>query len=137
MVRCTMRMLSLLVLAAALAGCTTAQPGPWSLAGTKWRIVKLDGTAPSAPAKAVIAFPDDQRMNASVGCNSISGGYSLRDGRLIAKALVSSLIGCEGGQAREERALSALLSAAPLVSRHGDRLQLDSGGHTVELTQVG
>ncbi|MDE2563732.1 MAG: META domain-containing protein [Sphingomonadales bacterium] len=121
---------------AALGGCTTAQPGHWSPAGTKWRIVGLDGAPPSEPGKAMIVFSDDRRMSASVGCNSISGGYSLEDGRLMAKSLVSSLIGCENGLASEESALIALLSAAPQVSHHGDRLQLDSGGHTVELEKA-
>lgn len=139
MVHRTMRFAPVLVLAIAFAlgGCKTAQPGQWSLAGTTWRVIALDGAAPARPDKARVAFPDDSRMTASIGCNTIAGGYSFEDGRLMARSLVSSLIGCEGGLAQEEAALNALLSAAPQVSHHGDRLQLDSGGHTLELEKAG
>lgn len=125
-----------MTIAIALAGCTTAQQGQWSLAGTRWRIVSLDGAAPVQPGKARLEFPDDRKMTASVGCNTIAGGYSVEDGRLMARSLVSTLIGCEGELAQEESALNALLSAAPQVSHHDDRLQLDSGGHTLELEKA-
>jgi heat shock protein HslJ len=126
-----------MALAFALGSCKTAQPGQWSLAGTTWRIVALDGAMPVQPVKARLDFPDDHKMTASVGCNTIAGGYSIEDGRLMARSLVSSLIGCEGELAQEEAALNALLSAAPQVSHHGDHLQLDSGGHTLELEKAG
>lgn len=118
---------------AALGGCTTAQAPQWSLAGTEWRIVSIDGATPASPDKARLSFVDDHALRASVGCNTIAGGYSIEDGRLMAKALASTLIGCDGPVAQQEAALGALLSAAPQISHHGDDLQLDSGGHTVDL----
>ena len=120
----------------AVNACTTAHEPAWSPAGTDWKITAIDGAAPAMPDKARIGFADDRRISASVGCNTISGGYRLEDGRLIAGPLISSLVGCEGNVAQDERALNALLSGAPQISHRGDTMQLDSGGHTVDLVRL-
>lgn len=121
---------------ALLTGCTTAREPQWSLAGTEWRIVSIDGAAPAVADKARLTFVDDNKLSASVGCNTIAGGYSIEDDRLMAKSLASTLIGCDGPVAQQETALSALLSGAPQISHRDDELQLDSGGHTLDLKKA-
>ncbi|WP_338467889.1 META domain-containing protein [Novosphingobium sp. ZN18A2] len=122
----------LLVAIAALGGCTTARSPGWSLAGTAWQITQIDGQAPAKPDAAHVRFEGD-RLSASVGCNAIGGKYRVDDNRLIAGPLISTRKFCDGEVGAQEQAVNALLAAAPIVSHDGDRLQLDSGGHTLDL----
>ncbi len=121
-----------LICAALLSGCATAPSTSAGLAGTRWTIVRIDRAAPAQPAKATMRF-DDERLGASVGCNSIGGDYRVEGGRLVAGPLMATRMFCDGPVWQQEEAVNALLSAAPQVQRSGNSMQLTSGGHAVEL----
>lgn len=76
---------------------------------------------------------DDDRMGASVGCNSIGGDYRVEGNRLVAGPLMATRMFCQGAVWQQEEAVNALLSAAPQLQRSGDALRLTSGGHAIEL----
>ncbi|MBB3861624.1 heat shock protein HslJ [Novosphingobium hassiacum] len=120
------------ICAALLSGCATAPSTSAGLAGTRWTIVRIDGGAPVQPAKASMRF-DDDRLGASVGCNSIGGEYRVDAGRLVAGPLMATRMFCEGAVWQQEEAVNALLSAAPQLLRTGNSMQLTSGGHALDL----
>jgi len=114
-------------------GCTTpAAGGTAGLVGTQWTIASIDGKAPAAPDRARMGFAET-RLSASVGCNGIGGEYRVEGDRLIAGPLISTRMFCEGLVGQQEEAVNALLSGAPRFRRNGDRLWIESGGHTLEL----
>lgn len=123
------------ICAALLSGCATAPSTSAGLSGTRWTIVRIDGAAPVVPTKASMRF-DEERIGASVGCNSIGGDYRVEHGRLVAGPLMATRMFCEGPVWQQEEAVNALLSAAPQVERRGDALQLTSGGHTLHLQRA-
>lgn len=132
-----MRKVLALVLASTvvLGGCATAPAGGGSLAGTRWSIVRIDGAAPVAPERATMRF-DEDRIGASVGCNSIGGEYRVDGARLIAGPLMATRMFCEGPVWQQEEAVNALLSAAPEFQRSGATMRLMSGGHALDLQLV-
>ncbi|MCW1382459.1 META domain-containing protein [Novosphingobium sp. KCTC 2891] len=132
------RFLPLVVLTAALAGCTTAPGGAapsLSLAGTHWTVTAIDGQPAAAPDRARLGF-EDARLSANVGCNGMGGGYRIEGGRIVAGPLMATRMFCEGPVWQQEQAVNALLAGAPEVEQHGDVLRLRSGGHSLEARRL-
>lgn len=83
-----LRLLALLVLLTAMAGCASfrvasASSLPSSLQGISWQLVELQGepfTAPEGPAFTLRLLPEG-RMQAYAGCNQLTGAYQLEEGR--------------------------------------------------------
>lgn len=114
-----------------LSGCAAATAGGSSLlAGTRWRFTAIDGAAPVSPM-ANLGFQAD-RLNANVGCNGMGGPWRIEHGRLIAGPLVATQMWCEG-RMEQERAVSALLAAAPEIKVGSAHMKLTAGGHSAEL----
>lgn len=122
------------VLIALLLGACAAPGagGSTSLSETRWRFITIDGAAPVAPA-ASLEFHRD-RLGANVGCNGMGGPWRIETGRLIAGPLISTQMWCDG-KMEQERAVSALLSAAPEITFNAKRLTLSAGGHSAELVR--
>lgn len=126
--------LSLLPLIA--VSCTMPEDSGSDLAGSRWAIERIDGEAPSDPAKARLSF-ERERLAASAGCNSLGGPWRVDGLRLIAGPLVQTEMYCDGPVWEQERALSALLAAGPVITREGDTLTLVSSGHRASLARIG
>jgi heat shock protein HslJ len=98
-----------------------------SLVGKSWAILSLNGRAVSQPEKARITFTSE-RLSATLGCNQIGGAYGIEKSTyLAARQMLSTLIGCPAPLDEEERLLSALLSATPMIERvapSGQRLRI-------------
>ena len=120
---------------ALLAGCAGSGAGS-TLAGTQWRVTGIDGEAPVVPQAARIAFAVSQ-INVSIGCNRIDGAYRVDGKRLIAGPFVTTEIACDNRLVQQEAAVNALLASAPLLTRQGVKLRLDSGGHALDLEKTG
>lgn len=119
-----------------LAACALPQDSGSDLAGSQWKIVRIDGEAPAVPARARLTF-ERERLAASAGCNSLGGPWRIEGLRLIAGPLVQTEMYCEGPVWDQERALAALLSAGPVITREGETLTLVSSGHRARLARVG
>ncbi|WP_169799535.1 META domain-containing protein [Novosphingobium lentum] len=133
----TTRLAFLLLPGLALLGaCASGVPNALALSGTQWRVVSIDGDAPAVPGKAKVEF-HGTRIGANVGCNGMGGDFRVDGNRLIAGPLMATRMFCDGPVWGQEQAINALLAAAPQIERSGTTLRLDSGGHTVELQQVG
>jgi len=119
-----------------VAACAMPENGGSDLAGSQWTLEQIDGDAPSSPLHAKLSF-ERERLAASAGCNSIGGPWRVDGLRLIAGPLVQTEMYCEGPVWKQERALSALLSAGPVITREGNVLTLVSSGHRARLARVG
>ena len=127
---------ALAVLPLFAAACAMPEDGGSDLAGSQWTLEQIDGDAPSSPARAILSF-ERERIAASAGCNAIGGPWRVDGLRLIAGPLVQTEMYCEGPVWKQERALSALLSAGPVITREGNVLTLVSSGHRARLARVG
>ena len=117
-----------------LGACAAPGAGGTTLLNeTRGQFTRIDGAAPVAPA-ASLEFHRD-RLGANVGCNGMGGPWRIEQGRLIAGPLISTQMWCEG-KMDQERAVSALLAAAPEVTFNADRLTLAAGGHSAELVRI-
>ena len=118
------------------AACAMAEDSGSDLAGSQWMLERIDGDAPSLPVGARLSF-ERERLAASAGCNSIGGPWRVDGLRLIAGPLVQTEMYCDGPVWKQEQALSALLSAGPVITREGNVLTLVSSGHRARLARVG
>ncbi len=113
-----------------MSGCSV--PGePSHLAHSTWRFVSIDGEQPAA-SQAAIVF-DEQALDANVGCNALGGPWRTEDDRIIAGPLDQTEKFCEGPVWAQEKAVGALLVAAPRFELEGDTMVLRSNGHTAKL----
>ena len=128
-----MRRIGLLLTAPALlAGCSDG--GDRShLAHTSWRFVRIDGQQPSSPA-AGLTF-EKGNIGVQVGCNRMGGPWRVDENRLFAGPLSQSEMACADPAWSQEKAVGALLVATPRMSVEGDRMTLQSSGHTAELVR--
>jgi heat shock protein HslJ len=103
------------LLAVILAGCATSPGSPGSgfttpeLAGTRWVVTSIDGSAPAGPALTA-DFGNDGRVSGDAGCNSYSGPF-IQDGRNVQFGeLLSTRRACvdDGRQRQETRVLNIL-----------------------------
>lgn len=117
-----------------LAACAATPERNSHLANSSWRFVSIDGAAPVSD-KAKLDFERD-RIGANVGCNGMGGPWRVEAERLIAGPLVQTQMYCEGLVWEQEKAIGALLSAAPEFDLSSDRLILRSSGHSAELQRA-
>lgn len=122
----------LLALPALLMGCSDG--GDRShLAHTSWRFVSIDGQQPSS-ADTELTF-NKGNIGVQVGCNRMGGPWRVDENRLFAGPLSQTEMACPDPAWSEEKAVGALLVATPTVNVEGDRMTLQSSGHTAELVR--
>ena len=79
----------------------------------------VDGTIIS------MRFYDDNRVNVSAGCNSISGNYEIADGILQMDMMGMTEMGCDPDRHAQDEWISDVLSANPAITLTGDELVLE------------
>ncbi len=116
----------------AMAGSSDVVTTVSALEGTRWTPVSLNGETlefPDAAREAFLAFQDGGYF-ASVGCNSIRGGFSIEDGAASFGMGASTLMACQPPLDRYEHALSVVLSETTTITLSDRRLSLsDSDGN--------
>ncbi|MBN2470523.1 MAG: META domain-containing protein, partial [Anaerolineae bacterium] len=103
-----------------------AQP---ELAGTRWALVALDGTAVAADPSVTLAFGMSGEAHGSTGCNSFRTTYRV-EGDTIAfdERIITTRRACLSAEANaQEQAVLAALAGAATYEREGDRLTITSG----------
>ncbi|HKR90869.1 META domain-containing protein [Novosphingobium sp.] len=128
------RLVFLLAIPALMAGCS--ERGDRShLAETSWRFERIDGERP-ASTDAHLTF-DDGRIGVNVGCNRLGGPWRVdADNRLYAGPLAQTEMACPDPAWNQGNAVNALLVATPRMNVEGDRMILQSSGHTAELVRI-
>lgn len=117
-----------------LAACAATPERHGHLANSSWHFVSIDGAAPVSD-KAKLDFERD-RIGANVGCNGMGGPWRVEAERLIAGPLIQTQMYCQGPVWEQEKAVGALLAAAPEFDVTSERLILRSSGHSAELRRT-
>jgi heat shock protein HslJ len=128
------RLVPLILLPALLAGCSDGRDRS-HLAQTSWRFVRIDGQQPGS-ADAGLTF-DSGKIGIQVGCNRMGGPWRVDSNRLVAGPLAQTEMACADPAWTQEAAVGALLVATPRMNLSGDRMTLQSSGHTAELVRIG
>jgi len=105
------RLLVLVALASAAAGCATPKAAPTSLAGTSWQLIAIQSmddaqgtTRPGDPSRYTVTFGADGRAAFQLDCNRTSGEWKAtpaaadaRSGQRIFGALAGTRAMCAPG----------------------------------------
>jgi heat shock protein HslJ len=71
----------------------------------------------------------------SGGCNTMSGGYTIEDGKLDVGEMISTQKACEEPLMALDTAIGAFLAATPTVAITGDQMTLTAGDITLNLKE--
>ncbi len=121
--------------------CARAATNP-ALEETVWRIRSIGGVpvdwAPPGNEPHLLLHRGEGRFNASVGCNSMRGGYAADGGSLSFSAAASTMMACSDDLAAVEAELTAALSATAAQTIGGRTLRLfdQTGAVVAELEAV-
>lgn len=78
-----------------------------------------------------VSFADGS-LNATTGCNTLAGGYTITDGKLAVPTMGSTMMACDQPLMDQEAAISKFLSSNPTITADGDNLTLTDGTITME-----
>jgi heat shock protein HslJ len=81
--------------------------------------------------KVRLGFSDGM-ISVSAGCNSMSGDYSVADGKLVVGSMATTDMGCQANLMGQDQWLATFLGKKPTVSVDGNNLVLTS--ETTEVT---
>jgi heat shock protein HslJ len=111
----------------AMVDRAVAEP-PAPLAGTRWDVDTLiSGELVESVPEAVdayLTFDGEGGIAGQTGCNGFGGTAEITDSSVVISDVLSTLIACEGGQARVEAAMLGLLDGPLTVEITGDQLTL-------------
>lgn len=102
------------------------------LAGREFVVVDSDGIE-LAPGSALRVTFADGTLRVTGGCNVLSGGYSLRDERLIVGELVQTEMACDEPLMRLDADVAALVASSPSIARVADVLTIGDGSRSLTL----
>jgi len=86
------------------------------------------------PGTAVRITFQGSNLSANAGCNTMSGGYSIVDGKLVASGgWATTEIGCSEALMAQDQWLSNFLSSGPRITLNGDSLVMISGGTAMDM----
>lgn len=142
-VRHSFRFVLFPVLCGLLAACasTASAPEPVAdLAGSRWTVVSVDGSAPARGEEALsIDFSVDGRVNGNSGCNSFSGPYIRDEDVLRIGELMSTRRACVDAarQGQETRVLAILQGEGKLRRESSDRISLKGASGSLLLAPRG
>jgi heat shock protein HslJ len=143
MKKITMTILTVLLAASLLlAACTPKASSP-SLPGTSWTLVSYGSAGSQTPAASGIntslVFGTDGQVSGSLGCNSFSGSYEIKDGKIVFGPLASTLMACPDAQMTQEGIAFQVLTGSVRFEVSGSTLTVYDPSETLALTlsQVG
>lgn len=117
----------------ALGGCA-GDGARDALKDTHWRFTVIDGRKPYA-ADAGLSF-GNRHLDVALGCNAMAGPWKFTENRLLAGPMTTTEMACQNESWPQEQAVGALLAASPRLLIDGDRMTIQSAGHTAELERV-
>ena len=113
-------------------GMNRAQLGEHDLFNTNWRVVSINGQTVPMSGYYFNFAPD--RVSGKLGCNAISGGYSVTGSTLRAGPLTMTEMACPGN--RFESQGTRIMAQPMTLSESGDSLTLSNRIGTIELTRA-
>jgi heat shock protein HslJ len=73
-----------------------------------------------------VVLTSDGRLRARISCNELSGGYVVRDGRLLLDQVATTAMACPEEQTAQDRWLDNLLQSRPAFELDGMNLTMES-----------
>jgi heat shock protein HslJ len=107
-------------------------PTDADLAGRIFIVTGANGHALVAGSETTLTF-DAGRIGVHAGCNQMSGGYAIKDGRLDIGPMISTEMACAEPLMAQDQWISAFLPGAA-ITLDGDTLTLAKDGVTLTAT---
>jgi heat shock protein HslJ len=114
------------------AGTSEIDGLPGNLAGTGWRVLRIDDMVPVAGSEPTIAFRDGQ-MEGTTGCNSYGGQVTIEGTSFEAGDLMMTLIGCMDEISEMETAFIRAIHEANEIAAEGANLVIRGPGGSILL----
>lgn len=128
--------LPLLLAAALVAGCTSVRSAPVSFEGPSWQVVQINGASVPSTHLYQLRF-NDGRISGRFGCNQFSGTYAIKEERMVARDIASTLIGCpEPAASHEAQGFLTLAKPMKVDWESGDRVTLTNENGTIVLNRT-
>ncbi len=83
--------------------------------------------------RLTLTFAANHTLNASAGCNTMSGQGRVSGGALVVDPLAQTEMGCDTARMAQDQWVSAFLGGKPTVDLAGEALTLHGGGVRIEL----
>lgn len=113
-------------------GASVDEPGTEEPSG-EWRTTKVTAGPGIAPDAFTLTFSDG-RVSARARCNTISGAYTIAEGRFVMDQAAQTKMGCPGeGRQEEDQWLVSFLTGKPRFSHDGERITMGTDTDTVVL----
>lgn len=130
--------LLLCVLGMALLGAACSAPGSVDLAGTRWRLIELDGRAPlDAGTPLTLNFETRDRAGGNSGCNMYNGAYRISGATITFGNLASTRRAClDPALNAQEAAFYQAFGAVTSLEQTGGELLLKDGNGATRLRFV-
>ena len=129
--------LTLVALAAALAGCATAEaPASPMLEGSAWQVTSIDGEATPRTDMYQVEFKDG-RASGRFGCNRFSGTFTSTGTAVSFGPTMSTKIACpEPANSHERTGFAVLQQEAKLGWGENGALTVSNAGGTISLERL-
>jgi heat shock protein HslJ len=114
------------------AGTSEIDGQPGNLAGTGWRVLRIDDMVPVAGSEPTIAFRDGQ-LEGTTGCNSYGGQVTIEGTSFEAGELMMTLIGCMDEISEMETAFIRAIHEANEIAAEGANLVIRGPGGSILL----
>lgn len=127
-----------LVLLAALAGCSSGGPGSGGLGGRTFLSTEItDGGVARAlvPGSQIrLRFGTDASLGVDAGCNSMGATYRSDAGVLRVTGGATTEMGCDADRMAQDEWVFAFIGSGPTIALAGDSLTLVGSGVVMVLT---
>jgi heat shock protein HslJ len=115
-----------------LSACAD-RSNPASLGGTSWILVSYGSvdkpTAAAAGIHTSLNLTANGQVSGNLGCNSLSGAYQEKDGKLVFGPMASTLMACpEPLMTQEDTAFKVLTGTVPFIMSGSTLTIYDSSG---------
>jgi heat shock protein HslJ len=129
---------TILVASGLILSACSASADLASLGGTSWTLISYGNLNHQAQAAAGIQtsliFSADGQVSGNLGCNSLSGNYQVKDGKLVFSPLASTLMACPDPQMTQEGSAFRVLTGTVRFLLSGNTLTTYDVSGTSALT---
>jgi heat shock protein HslJ len=134
----SLTILTIVVASALILSACAARVDLAALGGTSWTLVSYGIVDNPTPATAGIhtslIFSTDGQVSGNLGCNSFSGNYEVKAGKLVFGPLASTLMACPEPQMTQEGTALQVLTGTVRFTVAGSALTIYDISGAIVLT---
>jgi heat shock protein HslJ len=134
----SLTILTILVASSLVLSDCVARTDPATLGGTSWTLVSYGSVDNQTPAAAGIQtrliFSANGQVSGNLGCNSFSGNYEVKAGKLVFGPLASTLMACPEPQMTQESTAFQVLTGTVRFTVAGSALTIYDISSAIVLT---